>query len=155
MTRDVLIRAADRGDLASVVDIMGSAFDAQFGEAWTAAQCEGVLSLPGSSLWIAEEDQKAVGFALVRTVLDEAELLLIAVDRANQRRAIGRKLLMSVTESATLSGIKLIHLEVRKGNQAVHLYKDVGFIQVGLRSRYYKGIDGQLFDAETYQLDLI
>jgi [ribosomal protein S18]-alanine N-acetyltransferase len=155
MTHHLLVRAADRNDLASVVQIMASAFDPQFGEAWTASQCEGVLSLPGATLWIAEMEERPVGFALVRAILDEAELLLIAVDRASQRRAIGRRLLMSLTDSAARSGIKLIHLEVRKGNPAVYLYKDVGFIQIGIRTRYYKGADGQLFDAETYQLDLM
>lgn len=152
---DITVRQAGLSDLPAVTKIMQAAFDARYGEAWTARQCEGVLSLPGAQLWLAETGDDICGFALIRTILDEAELLLIAVDPDTQRRGIGRTLLSAVTESAATNGIKFIHLEVRQGNPAVHLYETVGFVQVGRRAQYYSGADGQFFDAQTYRLNFV
>ena len=43
---------------------------------------------------------QAVGFSSTRSVADETELLLIAVDPAHQRRGIGRLLLDDFVEQA-------------------------------------------------------
>lgn len=72
------LREGGSQDLTEVIRIMADAFDPRFGEAWTSAQCLGMLSLPGVWLVIASLDGQDVGFALARATLDEAELLLLA-----------------------------------------------------------------------------
>ncbi|RYG29005.1 MAG: GNAT family N-acetyltransferase, partial [Burkholderiales bacterium] len=126
------------------------AFDARFGEAWTSAQCMGMLSLPGVWMVIASLDGQDMGFALARLAADEAELLLLATRPASRRRGIGGALLRAVVEEARARGATQIYLEVRSGNDAVALYSREGFTKVGERSNYYRGKAGQLFDAHTY-----
>ncbi len=139
--------------LADVMSVMNRAFDAQFGEAWTAAQCTGVISMPGAQLLVAHTTI-AAGFALVRTVYDEAELMLLAVRSDHQRQGIGRALLEQSVATARAAGASTYFLEVRNDNPARRFYEDCGFEQVGIRPQYYRGADGVRRDALTYRLSL-
>src|SRR5688572_18319809 len=77
-------------DLESVMDIMTAAFDPRFGEGWTRSQCGGILPLAGVLLTLAyDESGQIQGFSLLRTVADEAELLLLAVIPESQGRGVG------------------------------------------------------------------
>lgn len=137
-------------DLRVVNAIMGEAFDPRFGEAWTPSQCMGMLALPGVWFTLACIDGRPVGFALARSVLDEGELLLLAIKPAMRRRGIGGALLRSVLADARDRGAEMLHLEVRANNDAVALYRSVGFRKIGERRDYYRGNDGKLFDAHTF-----
>jgi ribosomal-protein-alanine N-acetyltransferase len=136
-------------DLEAVMAVMRDSFDPAFGEAWTAPQCAGLLPMPGVWLSIARRDGEAVGFALSRIVLREAELLLLAVRRDSQGFGIGGKLLNQFVEEAARRGAEQLHLEVREGNHAVTLYRRARFEEVGRRKNYYNGGNGQLYDALT------
>ena len=141
-------------DLVAVNSIMQDAFEPRFGEAWTSAQCMGMLSLPGVWLVIASLDGEDAGFALARTTLDESELLLLATRPSARRRGIGGALLRAAMAEARARGAQRIHLEVRAGNDAVALYRREGFAKVGERKDYYRGKTGQSFDAQTYARNL-
>lgn len=150
-TRQVLLRTGDARDVATVDALMSAAFDPRYGEAWTRNQCMGVLAMPGVRLTLALVDDVPAGFAMVRSVADEAELLLLAVDPAHRRRGIATALLRAVIAEAQAGGIADLHLEVRAGNAAVDLYTAQGFAKVGERRGYYRGKTGQAFDAHTYR----
>jgi ribosomal-protein-alanine N-acetyltransferase len=145
----VSIAMADGGleDLPCVLAVMESAFEARFGEAWTLPQCAGLLPLPGVWLTLARKNDDLLGFSLSRIVLDEAELLLLAVRPDAQRGGVGKALLAQFERSAIGRGARRLHLEVRDGNHALNLYQASGFTLVGRRRRYYKGLDGELYDA--------
>lgn len=136
-------------DLDEVMATMHIAFDPVFGEAWTRSQCTGILGLGGVWLLLARRGGQAAGFALSRVVLDEAELLLLAVQPAQRRFGVGRTLLAAVAGEARLRGAERLHLEMRDGNPAAHLYEAAGFHEIGRRKRYYRGRDGSSFDAIT------
>lgn len=138
-------------DLPDVMVAMSDAFDPEFGEAWTEAQCAGILGMPGSWLLIARSSDEPAGFALVRTVADEAELLLIAVRKGYRRQGIARALLDQASDDALKGGAETLHLEVRDGNPALELYRSAGFVQVGARRAYYRGRTGKVFDALTFK----
>lgn len=144
------LRAGGPQDLPQVNSIMQEAFDPRFGEAWTSSQCMGMLSLPGVWLTIAADGDRDVAFALARSTGEEAELLLLATRPDARGRGIGGALLRAVIEEARHRGGKVIHLEVRAGNEAVQLYAREGFAKVGERRDYYRGKNGQVFDAQTF-----
>jgi len=129
--------------------VMTDSFDPRFGEAWTMAQCAGLLPMPGVWLTIARENETVSGFALARLVADEAELLLLAVKTAAQCRGIGRILLEHFEDDALARGAMRLHLEVREGNHALSLYERAGFGLVGRRRDYYNGQKGDRYDALT------
>jgi ribosomal-protein-alanine N-acetyltransferase len=148
----VRMRPGVVGDLDEVMRIMTAAFRPCFGEAWTRSQCAGILPMHGVTLTIAEAGRIPVGFSLVRAVADEAELLLLAVDPAEQRRGIGQALLDEFIAGALAGGAHRLHLEVRDGNPAVALYRASGFSAAGRRRNYYRGSDGEAYDAVTLML---
>jgi [ribosomal protein S18]-alanine N-acetyltransferase len=149
MTTDMTITPADAQHIDEIMPIMASAFDPLFGEAWSAPQCAGMLSLPGTRLFIARSKGNAIGFALFRVILDEAELLLLAVGKDSQRTGVGATLLKELLTEAKANGIKTVHLEVRENNDARRFYTRNGFTETGHRKNYYRGIAGQLTDSVT------
>jgi [ribosomal protein S18]-alanine N-acetyltransferase len=149
--QDVRIETGSSDDLDAVMRIMDSAFGHQFGEAWTRSQLAGILPMGGVTLMLARDPASSdiVGFSLVRTVVDESELLLLAVLPRHHRRGVGRQLLDHFLERARNDGVARVHLEVRDGNPAVAMYRTAGFSPVGRRRNYYHGTNGKRFDAIT------
>jgi ribosomal-protein-alanine N-acetyltransferase len=150
----VQLRPGGSADLAEIDRVMRDAFDPRFGEAWTPSQVMGVLSMTGVWITLAEIDGAIAGFSMSRVVLDESELLLLAVRDAARRRGIGKQLLRSAMVEAERRGATKMHLEVRAGNGAVKLYQLAGFEKIGERRDYYRGPFGKLYDAQTYQKHL-
>ena len=154
MKKVCALQPAGIDDLGAIMPIMAAAFDTCFGEAWSAAQCAGILALPGSALTIARVGEDIAGFGLLRSVLDEAELLLLAVAPAHQRQSIGAALLRSLVQTARDVDAKRLFLEVRDSNAAHLFYERFGFVRVGTRPNYYRGQDGSRHHAFTYAFQL-
>ena len=145
----------ERNALADAMEVMAQAFDPAYGEAWTLPQLSGVMMMPGPWLTSARVDAAALGFALVRSVLDECELLLLAVHPTWRGRGIGRELLIDSLKTARRRGIKSMNLEVRSSNSAIKLYEKTGFEYVHRRPGYYRGSDGQLHDALSFRIEML
>jgi len=145
----VILSPGGQADLRDVMTVMEDSFDPCFGEAWTMAQCAGLLPMPGVWLTLARENEVVLGFTLARLVADEAELLLLAVKSTEQGRGIGRILLEHFEDDAVARGAAQLHLEVREGNHALSLYEQAGFGLVGRRRDYYNGQKGDRYDALT------
>lgn len=147
LSPDIPIRDGCLADLDQVMAVMGSAFDPGFGERWTRSQCAGILPMAGVALRLAGDPVD--GFALMRVIADEAELLLIAVAPAAQQQGIGQALLDDFVEGARKGGADQLHLEVRASNPAIGLYQANGFVPAGRRRDYYRGPNGEMHDAIT------
>ncbi|WP_114226704.1 MULTISPECIES: GNAT family N-acetyltransferase [Sphingomonas] len=149
----ISLRPAGGGELDAVMRIMEAAFDSSFGEAWTRAQCAGILPMHGVAMTLALSGDTPVGFSLVRTVAGESELLLLAVLPEWRGRGVGTALVDNFIADGGKAGARHLHLEVRDGNSALGLYRRAGFRLVGRRSKYYRGADGQQFDALTMAIE--
>lgn len=150
MSAGILLVPGVAADIDPVMPVMDAAFDPMFGEAWTRGQCLGILSLPDVWLTLAKRgDGQVCGFTLARRTLEEAELLLLAVEPASRGKGIGRALLERCAADAETRGADRLMLEMRDGNPAGHLYETGGFTLVGRRKAYYRGRDGHLHDALT------
>lgn len=154
MTEAVTISIEDASSVEAIMPVMESAFDPAFGEGWTAGQCLGMMTIPGSYLFVARQEKEITGFALSRGVLDEAELLLIATTPAQRRKGVGHLLAQAVIDHHRQHGTKSVFLEVRENNPALALYLNVGFIQVGFRESYYRGKTGEYFNALTLRYEI-
>lgn len=144
-------------DLDRIMAVMQAAFDPVYGEAWNRRQVGDALVMPNTHYLFAGTDggepaagARAVGFALSRGVLDEEELLLIAVDPAHRGRGIGAKLLQRYIDAAQARGRTRLFLEMRDGNPADSLYRRAGFKPIGRRRNYYRGAAKGSLDAITY-----
>jgi ribosomal-protein-alanine N-acetyltransferase len=141
-------------DIAAAMRVMTAAFPPEYGEAWSAPQLTGMMRLPGSLLAIGRVDNEPVGFALLRSIAGEAELLLLGVGPEYRGRSHGRRLLDRCMTEAEGSGARTMFLEVRAGNPAIHLYSKAGFRQYNVRREYYAGNNGQRYDALSFKIIL-
>lgn len=144
------IRLGDARDIAAIMPVMDNAFEPKFAEAWTAAQCLASLALPGTQLLLATNNDGAItGFALSRAVMNEEELLLIGVLPEQRRQGIGQELIRTLLRNASAAYRTTVFLEVRDGNSAQYFYRQMGFLPIGRRPRYYRSTDGDYYDAIT------
>lgn len=107
---------------------------------WTLKQFQESIAAYQST--VIERQGKVVGFCILQPVLDEANLLLMAIDPSQQGKGLGFQLL---DESIALLKNKPIQifLEVREGNHlAIRLYEKADFHQIDLRKNYYPNADG-------------
>jgi ribosomal-protein-alanine acetyltransferase len=87
---------------------------------------------------VAREQDRIVGFAIVRTLIDDAELLLIAVSPEVRRGGCATALLIDIKARMQALAKSPLHIEVRASNVgAIAFYEARGFIRVGLRKNYY------------------
>ena len=80
-----------------------------------------------------------IGFAGVWVVIDEGHITNIAVRKDYRGQGIGRLLTAGLMQYAANLGVTYMTLEVRRSNEtAQSLYRSLGFIQVGVRKKYYE-----------------
>jgi [ribosomal protein S18]-alanine N-acetyltransferase len=104
---------------------------------WTREHFEDSLR-SGYLCFVAREQQSIVGFAIARVLVDDAELLLIAVEPTHRRGGCATHLLNALIERLRANGKSPLHLEVRAGNHsAIAFYEARGFFRSGLRKNYY------------------
>ncbi|MFC3118025.1 GNAT family N-acetyltransferase [Jhaorihella thermophila] len=81
----------------------------------------------------------ARSFALVRVIVDEAELLTIATHPDHRRRGLARAAMRDWMTRAAEMGARRAFLEVASDNlPAVALYESEGFAPAGMRRAYYR-----------------
>lgn len=99
---------------------------------WTADEFSGLLENRFTALLT-----HADGFALIRTLAQESELLTLAVDPAHHRQGIAFSLLTQWMDAAKSSASRAF-LEVAADNAgAIALYHRFGFEICGTRKAYY------------------
>lgn len=82
------------------------------------------------------------GFIVWRTTLDEAELITIGVAPDARRTGIAAAMMGIMESELKKSGVKSVFLEVAENNiPARKLYEQNGYVQIGVRPKYYDGID--------------
>lgn len=104
---------------------------------WTRGHFEEALR-NGYLCLAAREGKRVVGFAITRILVDDAELLLIAVAPDHQRRGCATRLLHAHVERLQAIKKTPLHLEVRASNDtAIAFYAARGFARSGRRKHYY------------------
>jgi len=143
------IRVATPADLDAIVRVDVRSFTRH----WPAEEFRAHLDDPLVTFLLADDPAGALGYAHVRAVVDEAELLNVAVDPRGRRCGLGRRLLEAAQAVARGGGAERMFLEVRADNEAaIGLYRSCGWEQVGIRKRYYSE-DGA--DAIVMSIDLV
>lgn len=151
----VRLALAGPRDVARMGQIMEASFDPRFGEAWNAMQLAGAMGIADTWGQLGLVGEEAFGFSLTRRVIDEAELMLVAVMPSGRGHGRGRRLVEGAMQKARQRGAHKMFLEVRDGNlAALGLYESLGFSEAGRRQNYYNGAMGERFDAITMRRDL-
>ena len=145
----------------AIMRVMERAFDPFWREAWSRQQVADsfMLSTTHALLLdakgaIAQNPEDTIGFVLSRHVLDEEELLLVAILPEYRGRKLGKRLIEHSAAASRGRGAARMFLEMRANNPAERIYRAAGFERIGMREDYYRTADGQKLDAITFGKDL-
>ncbi|WP_248304575.1 ribosomal protein S18-alanine N-acetyltransferase [Breoghania sp. L-A4] len=128
-------------DAAALSEIHGRSFS----RTWSADEIASFVADPAVMVLVARRaspggTRQPLGFAILRTAADEAEVLTIAVDPRHRGRGYGRMLLEEAIRRLYADRVAALFLEVDAANRpALALYRALGFARVGERRGYYSG----------------
>lgn len=88
--------------------------------------------------YVAELDEKIIGYAGMWIVVDDAQITNIAIMPKYRGYKIGEKIFQYVCGQAIKMGSKRLSLEVRSSNEvAQNMYRKFGLVPGGIRKNYY------------------
>ena len=92
------------------------------------------------SLWLVALDGETVaGYVGSQTVMDESDMMNVAVHPDCRRQGIAEKLVNALADALREKESRCLTLEVRASNEPTKkLYEKLGFVSVGLRKNYYR-----------------
>ena len=106
-----------------------------FSNPWNETVLESELKNDCSHIYVAVEEGRAVGYAMLYIVCGEADIIRVAVLPEYRRKGIAEKLLL---KSFEVNETNEIFLDVRESNApAIKLYQSLGFVDTGVRKDYY------------------
>ena len=120
----------------------------QYNQAQLMSACHGA-----DLVLAAVEEELVLGYLIVASVLDEAEIHTVLVDHGQRGKGIAKQLLVEAVNVLGQQGVQQVFLEVRASNVAAKgLYAGCGFESIGERKNYYKNADGSREHAVLMQL---
>ncbi len=136
---NILINKMTNEDLEKIKDNLSKEFD----NFWDYEILKEELNSRTSKYIVAKKSNNIiVGFAGIKIILDEAEIMNIVTKKEERHQGIGKLLLNEIIKISKENNIYLINLEVNAKNTiAINLYKKYNFKEVGLRKKYYNGQD--------------
>lgn len=109
-----------------------------FPDPWSERSVASELDNPLSLWLVATEGERVLGYVGSQSVLDEADMMNVAVHPDARRRGLARSLVEALIEQLKDREVRMLTLEVRASNEpAKALYETMGFTQVGRRKNYY------------------
>lgn len=143
------VRPMTEADLDTVLAIEQACFP----RAWSRQHFQAELASPHATAVVAEQDGRVAGYLCLYVLLDEAEILNVAVDPTLRRSGIGAALVSWACVEARQRGAGVLRLEVRATSApAIALYQRFGFVGSGVRKAYYEnGIDAVLMDLNLIE----
>lgn len=110
-----------------------------FSTPWSENSIEAELDNPLSLWLVAVDGDQVVGYVGSQSVLDESDMMNIAVLPMYRRQGIAERLVEALTGRLKDKLVRCLTLEVRASNEpAKTLYAKLGFAQIGRRPNYYR-----------------
>lgn len=129
----ITIEKMSREHLSEVASIEEMSFSLP----WSLESLELMLTEQASAL-VALEDGRVLGYVGMMCVLDEGQIINVAVHPDARRRGVGRSLMQAAEAYAKERGIVFLSLEVRESNIAARsLYSSLGWEEQGIRKGFY------------------
>ena len=125
----------DESHVAPIAELEKLCFSAP----WSENSIRYELTNPLSFWLVAVEDGRVAGYVGSQSVLDEADMMNIAVHPDFRRRGVAQSLVEGLVAGLKEKNVRCLTLEVRASNDpAIALYQKLGFVQVGRRPNYYR-----------------
>lgn len=134
MAIDFTVRQMKRSDIDAVSVIEEECFSVP----WSKRSILEAFSHTPWQFFVAECQKRIVGYGGVYMILDEGQISNIAVLSSFRKNGIAFAILDKIIEHSKTQGASRITLELRESNSPARaLYEKCGFVQVGIRPKYY------------------
>ncbi len=144
------LRTADAGEAAAI-------HAAGFARGWDLIDLQAMIAdraVRADGLFVGKV-RRLVGILISRSVLDEAEILTLALAPSMRGRGWSGMLLRAHLDALAMAGTRTIFLEVEEDNApALALYRRYGFQPMGRREAYYPRPGGKPAAALTMRRSL-
>lgn len=137
-------------DLISIKDILTTEFD----DFWNYEILKSELESNNSYFFVAKNiSGELVGFAGIKIILDEADIMNIVIKKDFRNNGIGSLLLDYLISYSKSINLKTITLEVNEINiPAIKLYEKFDFEKLGIRKKYYNGKNDAIIMSKKIKL---
>jgi ribosomal-protein-alanine N-acetyltransferase len=145
MQSEITFRTMTATDLEVVLAIENDSFPHPWIRDHFLDELKSVHAFPLVAL---DPGKRIIGYICPRLILDEGQILNVAVLRAFRGQGIGRILVQRALAFCRERGGATVSLEVRPSNSAaIALYHGLGFVATGIRRNYYEnGEDAVLME---------
>ena len=110
-----------------------------FAMPWSEKSVAGELDNPLALWLVVMEGDRLAGYVGSQTMMDETDMMNLAVAPQFRRQGVGETLVNALVASLKELGSRCLTLEVRDSNgPARALYAKLGFVEVGRRRGYYR-----------------
>lgn len=116
-----------------------------FETSWSAADFEGHIARESDQITPLYDADALTGFALIRVVADQGDILTIIIHPAHRGKGLGAALLERAETQAKTAGAEILFLDVAVDNPAaIALYRRAGYVQYAQRPGYYRRKNGRV-----------
>ena len=125
---------------------MHNLFNKNFGDGWSEEMLfDGFSKGNLNAIGAFSPSEELVAVVTFTASADGVDIADIVVDKNFRNLGIAKELLSLVDKETKAKGINKIFLEVRRSNKsAQNLYNKHGFTFIGIRPKYYKGVEDAL-----------
>ena len=110
-----------------------------FSDPWSERSIASELDNKLAFWLVATEGEQVAGYIGSQTVMDETDMMNVAVHPDFRRKGIAEALVNALVENLMEMGSHCLTLEVRASNApAIALYEKLGFAEIGRRKNYYR-----------------
>ena len=135
----IKIEKMNLNHLNGLQEILISDFD----DFWSFSTLKEELENENSSYIIGKINNEIIGFAGLKIIFDQADIMNIVIKKTYRNQGIGTLLLENLILLAKDLNISTLFLEVNEQNKpAIHLYEKLGFEKLGVRKKYYNNNNG-------------
>ena len=130
----IKIEKMNLNHLNELQEILISDFD----DFWSFSTLKEEVENENSSYIIGKINNEIIGFAGLKKIFDQADIMNIVIKKTYRNQGIGTLLLENLILLAKDLNISTLFLEVNEQNKpAIHLYEKLGFEKLGVRKKYY------------------
>ena len=142
---NIEIKVMTLDDLKTIKEILISDFD----EFWNYNVFKAELQSENSKYLVAKLNNEIIGFAGIKIIIDEADIMNIVTKKIYRNQGVGALLLNEIINLCKKQNFNSVSLAVNGINSsAIHLYENFGFEKVGNRKNYYNSSNAILMTKE-------
>ena len=136
------IRLATVSDARRIAEMSKNLIEMGLGWSWTEERVVRSLRDKDTNVAVACSGTQVIGFGITKYRINEAHIVLFAVETSSQRKGIGTALIKWIEKTALVAGIGIVYLEARLSNSvAREFYQALGYKEFLVEPKRYRGVE--------------